>query len=285
MMSALDSCRWVRTQIPRFLDGELADDLAGRVSAHLDRCPGCRTELASERDLLLDTFATLVPAEPPAALLDTVMARIDESELVTTSLTEPTEAPATSPAALDSLEDRAGRPRLPSFVPGLAAAALLAFVLWAIAGDNGGGAAPIGEGNSFAMVPTETGSGAGATDERSRFEPGTPISEVDALYASAPIAGTAGSPASAITLARGDVNSDGRVDERDVDQFTRHLGHGAEIACPAAADMNDDGVVDPQDGLRLLQFSLGDSAVIEAVGKTFAYEDGGALHCSYQACP
>ncbi|MGA1488560.1 MAG: anti-sigma factor family protein, partial [Planctomycetota bacterium] len=77
-MSALESCRWVRTQLPRFLDGELAPDLETRVSGHLDRCAACRAELAVERDLLLDTLELLSPTRPPQGMVDAVLARIAE---------------------------------------------------------------------------------------------------------------------------------------------------------------------------------------------------------------
>jgi hypothetical protein len=264
MMSALESCRWVRTQLPRFLDGELASDLEARVSGHLDRCAACRAELAVERDLLLDTLELLSPTRPPQGMVDAVMARIAE---------EAAGAPAPTPV-IPVL-----RPRRRAFGPSLAAAALLAFVVWAISGDNGGGAPSVGPSGPLAML--ESGGPGPTVDGPDLGDLGTAISEEEALFGA-----ENRSESTTIELVRFDVNADEQFDQRDLDALNRHLTEGIAIACPAAADVDEDGWLTPQDSIRAFQhFSTGEIEVSSAISRTVEYDIGGPLHCSYQACP
>lgn len=120
-----DACRWVRIQIPRFLDAELPPDLAERVSRHLEACEPCRAELAAERDDLLDTIDLLVDAEPPEGLAARIEAALDR-ELGSARGAAPVRMTASPPAGRRTFA------RVLPYGPGLAAAATLAFVLWAL---------------------------------------------------------------------------------------------------------------------------------------------------------
>jgi len=76
----------VRTLLGAFVLGHLEPDEAAAVRAHLDGCPACReeaAELGAVADLLpiVDPDRLGTPAEPPPALLDEVLVRIqDERE-------------------------------------------------------------------------------------------------------------------------------------------------------------------------------------------------------------
>jgi len=132
----LDSCRWVRIQLPRYLDDELPADLTTRVSAHLERCDACVEELGRVQDDLCDVIDHLVAAEPPAGLLARLHLRLDEemqdlplaAGAAAQSAALPAASPPASPARVTS-PLRLG-PRVRALGPGLAAAALLAGILW-----------------------------------------------------------------------------------------------------------------------------------------------------------
>lgn len=50
----------------------------------------------------------------------------------------------------------------------------------------------------------------------------------------------------------GDANCDGVVDEDDGEMIRDHVTHGVELCCRAAADVNDDGIVNVLDAVRIL---------------------------------
>ena len=274
MMSALESCRWVRTQLPRFLDCELPTDLAARVSVHLERCGGCRSSLAAERDALIETISALVPAEPPTGLLDSVMAEIEEE---TVRVAEPVAATSEAPIV-----------RLPSFLPGLAAAALLGFVLWAIPGETEGDVQK--NGSPLAKVTTVTGSSGeigrgGALPGDSRFDPSNGIAPKLASGNTVTFASAAASGllAEVPPLLLGDVDANGRFDQRDVKGMLGHLDTGGDLPCLAAGDFDDDGAITPADSsLALMSFGGADATASQQL---FNLNPDSGLSCAYIACP
>jgi anti-sigma factor RsiW len=71
-------CRETRAQLPFLVNGELTGWGARVVRAHLKRCDGCRAELARQ-ERLDGALAALrdAPPQPPAGLLDDLLARAD----------------------------------------------------------------------------------------------------------------------------------------------------------------------------------------------------------------
>ena len=69
-------CRETQAQLPFLVSGELTGWGARVVRAHLKRCEDCRSELARQEQLTT-AFASLreSPPEPPAGLLDNLLAR------------------------------------------------------------------------------------------------------------------------------------------------------------------------------------------------------------------
>ncbi|MFQ5655876.1 MAG: zf-HC2 domain-containing protein, partial [Planctomycetota bacterium] len=76
MSNAADPCGWVVDQIPRYLDGELPPDLAGRVAGHLAACGACRMRKSDEEQRIADVIHALVAEEPPEDLPARVVERI-----------------------------------------------------------------------------------------------------------------------------------------------------------------------------------------------------------------
>ena len=68
-------CLRVRDQLEALVDGELADDRARDLRAHLAECPGCRAHHAEAASLPSRLAAVPVP-EAPASLVDGVLARV-----------------------------------------------------------------------------------------------------------------------------------------------------------------------------------------------------------------
>lgn len=101
-------CRAVRSAIEAGLDGE-ASPHAGRVAAHLERCPGCRAWAEALAAQARAIAALPAEAEPPVGFVGRVMERI-----------EAVSAPAGRPA---------WRPSLVA-VSGAAAGVLAAVALW-----------------------------------------------------------------------------------------------------------------------------------------------------------
>ena len=248
MKAALDSCRWVKTQLPRFLDGELPEDLSLRVSQHLDRCQGCRHELAAERDELLSAVALLVPEEPRIGLLDEVFEQIDREE------------EHVAPAPISAMT----APRIPAALPGLAAAAILAVILWALPGEN--------------TVTPNVGDG-GAIAKLDPVELDNPIGVAEPIIAM-PMA-------QPIEHLMGDVDSDGQFNESDIQQMQKYITTGDQtLACLAAADFNEDGQVTLEDHFQAVQMKFATtSGLALETSFTFREDAAGALPCNYRACP
>ncbi len=271
MMSALESCRWIRTQLPRFLDCELPSDLAAHVSVHLERCGGCRDALAAERDALIDTISALVPAEPPPGMLDLVMAEIAE-------------APSTSLQPL-LLAERP-RARFPSFAPALAAAALLGFVLWAIPGENE--VSRSSSGSPLAKVDGDPGRAGDLAQFEAELIPGAPngiATEVASSDTAPPQESpSSGGPFGEVKLVLGDVDSNGRFDQHDVNQLNRYVGTGTDLACLAAGDFDDDGAVTLNDSSLAVAMSF-TGADATGTQRLFVLKADDSLTCAYLSCP
>jgi anti-sigma factor RsiW len=69
-------CREAQAQLPFLVSGELTGWAARVVRAHVKRCPDCGPELARQQQLA-DALHSLrtAPPEPPAGLLDDLLAR------------------------------------------------------------------------------------------------------------------------------------------------------------------------------------------------------------------
>jgi anti-sigma factor RsiW len=71
-------CRESRSQIPAMVSGELTGWPLHVVRAHLRRCADCTAELARQEQLATALTALRdAPVEPPAGLLDDLLARAD----------------------------------------------------------------------------------------------------------------------------------------------------------------------------------------------------------------
>jgi anti-sigma factor RsiW len=72
-------CRETRSQLPAAASGELSGWPLHVVRAHLRHCDDCSAELARQRELT-SALSSLrdAPVEPPAGLLDDLLARADQ---------------------------------------------------------------------------------------------------------------------------------------------------------------------------------------------------------------
>ncbi|HVW82071.1 MAG TPA: zf-HC2 domain-containing protein [Mycobacteriales bacterium] len=71
-------CRETRAQLPAVASGELSGWPLHVVRAHLKRCAECTAELARQEELSSALTALRdIPVEPPAGLLDDLLARAD----------------------------------------------------------------------------------------------------------------------------------------------------------------------------------------------------------------
>ena len=68
-------CEHYAALLDPFVDGELSDEEADRVRAHLAQCEGCRTYVEAAL-MMRDVFADLEEAEVPDGFADGVMAAI-----------------------------------------------------------------------------------------------------------------------------------------------------------------------------------------------------------------
>jgi anti-sigma factor ChrR (cupin superfamily) len=72
-------CRETRSQLPAVASGELSGWPLHVVRAHLRHCDDCTAELARQRELTSAlTLLRDAPVEPPAGLLDELLARADQ---------------------------------------------------------------------------------------------------------------------------------------------------------------------------------------------------------------
>ena len=60
--------------LARFVSGELDEDQAVQVALHVDDCPACRARAAAAEPLQA-AFAAAVEVEPPAALMEAIVAQ------------------------------------------------------------------------------------------------------------------------------------------------------------------------------------------------------------------
>lgn len=132
----------VKSLTAKYLDGELPLRLRARFDGHLDQCGECSRELSDMR-ATIKLLRTLPNPEPPADLVDNVMARIRAGEgQVSWS---------------DRIGDFFAQLRVPSFaLPATAVAAGLAVLV--VAGD----------------VPLPSGQGSSGTQEQIAMTPGVP---------------------------------------------------------------------------------------------------------------
>ncbi len=253
MKPALDSCRWVTTQLPRYLDGELALDLGARVSLHLDRCELCRRALAEESELLVTTVNHLVPSEPPPHLLDSAMAKI---EFAAGSARDSEVAPVLTPPPPLKI---ARRP----VSSALAAAAVLAFVIWAIPSadlpKSQNRLAPVA--SNLPELQSEPDSSTGRSNEFASSQTNRVVSS-DLLDSGSIVV----SDEPPLVLQRGDVDTNGRVDFEDLQQIHHYLhGGGDAPACLAAADFDGDGEITMSDSASALRRVVGDMQDLDSI--------------------
>ncbi len=71
-------CRWVRSQLGRYLDSELSPPLEARVGRHLAGCAGCREALAEEEAAVVGAIDALSSAEPAPALPHRIALALEE---------------------------------------------------------------------------------------------------------------------------------------------------------------------------------------------------------------
>jgi len=322
--AAHDSCRWVRIQLPRFLDGELPDDLGSRVGVHLGRCDDCSDELAALQDELCGVIDHLVGAEPPEGALARLRARLHD-ELAPAATPATTIPPAVAPRAL---VDR-GAPRrrfvahLRSFGPGLAAAALLAGILWGWPEETARGLPATARAPRPAPQPAQIASNLDApaparAEAPERASPSAELASVrsaegEPLFAGGiecitfeeaidavvvgplswgrhlPGTGLA-SPAAraALLVRRGDIDGNGRFEWKDLHGLFGYLRDGREgetdPACLAAADFDGDGAVTVHDSLIAAQALARTAEWTADAPEVFAYESDNPLPCR-PVCP
>ena len=74
----LMTCRDARYQLPDFVRGAIAAELAEEVSVHLAECPACRTEAADLKDLFTGLEGRQPLAQPSSTYWATVLPRVNE---------------------------------------------------------------------------------------------------------------------------------------------------------------------------------------------------------------
>jgi anti-sigma factor RsiW len=73
-------CAHARDQLETLVDGELGDERAAGLRAHLAECPACRAHHA-EATSLPTRLAAIAGPEPPAALIGEVLRRVDRERI------------------------------------------------------------------------------------------------------------------------------------------------------------------------------------------------------------
>jgi hypothetical protein len=129
------NCSDVQNQLTAYLDGELADDRGSAVRGHLRSCDACR-QTAADEGALRDGLRDLPPVDPPASLWANVQAQLANAEV----------ADAQKPAWKRAL-GRWSRMLAPSWpqlaLGGVAAAAIVTFVVWRSQGEPTETSAPV----------------------------------------------------------------------------------------------------------------------------------------------
>jgi hypothetical protein len=72
------NCEWIKENVSSYIYDELADDTRYEMESHLERCPGCKTELAEMRELR-DVLSALPRLEPSPNLLTAARMKLQES--------------------------------------------------------------------------------------------------------------------------------------------------------------------------------------------------------------
>ncbi len=125
------TCSDVQQQLTAYLDGDLADDRGSAIRGHLRSCDECR-RVAADESTLRDGLRDLPPVDPPYALWANVQARLANAEV----------ADAKKPAWRRAVR-RWTAMLVPSWphlaLGGVAAAAIVAFVVWRSSGADGAG--------------------------------------------------------------------------------------------------------------------------------------------------
>lgn len=264
MNSALDSCRWVRSQLSRFLDDALAADLAGRVSVHLERCSGCTAELARERAALVETIEHLVHAEPRSGAFDTAF----EGALATIG----PEVAATPRVQHIPARGTGDGPGWFGTASRAAAAVLfLACALWLVPARD----VSTEENSSVARAPQPEAPAV-------VIAPVAPVAPV--VLPDGGIDPTADEPES-LLVRRGDVDGNGRFEAADVSELFRYLQDDATpLACLAAGDLDDDGEITMHDSVIAAR-TLGESDDTQlAASPVFSHGSDHPLPCAVY-CP
>ncbi len=122
------NCSDVTPHLTAYLDGDLADDRGSAIRGHLRSCEACR-KIAADEGALRDGLRHLPPVDPPPSLWANVQAQLANAEV----------ADAKKPAWKRAL----GRwkqmlaPTWPQLaLGGVAAAAVITFVVWRSQGDD-----------------------------------------------------------------------------------------------------------------------------------------------------
>lgn len=116
------TCRDIEQQLTAYLDGELADDRGSAIRGHLRSCAACR-QIAADESALRDGLRDLPPVDPPASLWANVQAQLASAEV----------ADARTPAWRRALRRWSAMlaPSWPQLaLGGVAAAAVVTFVVW-----------------------------------------------------------------------------------------------------------------------------------------------------------
>lgn len=123
-------CSDVQQQLTAYLDGDLADDRGSAIRGHLRSCAACR-QVATDEGALRDGLRDLPPVDPPASLWANVQAQLASAEV----------ADAQQPAWKRALR-RWSAMLVPSWphlaLGGVAAAAIVTFVVWRSGGAPAG---------------------------------------------------------------------------------------------------------------------------------------------------
>lgn len=121
------NCHEFQQQLTAYLDGELADERGSAIRGHLRSCEACRA-VAADEGALRDGLRDLPPVDPPSTLWANVQAQLASAEV----------ADAKKPAWKRALGRwTAMMPSWPQLaLGGVAAAAVITFVVWRSQGDS-----------------------------------------------------------------------------------------------------------------------------------------------------
>ncbi|MEM7164306.1 MAG: zf-HC2 domain-containing protein [Planctomycetota bacterium] len=300
-----NTCAWIRCQLPRFVDGELTDQVSDQIATHLGNCNSCQKELEDQVASVAWTIEELVPSEPRGELGREIAAALPQRSVRVTRSWWPNAAAAAlllgtvgllSWFVAQPVDDR-GEQDLSPIVEIARSHTDTASSLSSddlATGPMNPSAIPDRDGTIAATDTEETPSKSNSVESSSIESSDTAVSNGldtntvdDHSSQDSSQQGERTAPndvvmeRNAVRIVPGDVDADGVFTQRDVLLLSAAVEQGPEVVrCAAAADFDGDDELTPSDlGQSIFALSL------KGAAPSFEVRQGGALACDLAMCP